>query len=86
MLGRGFLSNTQKKARPCSPWMPTPPTPCMHSDLHCNRGSVKGLPTDDTQLTEDMGLHREANPPTRKQLLLCSKCETHNYSIYSQPA
>lgn len=69
------------KARPCSPWMPTPPTvACMLvPDWHRNRASVKGLPTDDTQHTEDMDLCRGVTQPTNKQLYSVASVEGQNY-------
>jgi len=53
---------------------------CIHagSRLASLQSKGKGLPTDDTQHTEDMELHYEVTLPTRKQLY---SVETYNYCL-----
>lgn len=61
--------------------MPTPPTvACMLvPDWHRNTASVKDLPTDDTQHTEDMDLYSGVTLPTRRQLRSVASVEIHDY-------
>lgn len=56
---------------------------CMHAGcrLASQQSKRKGLPTDDTQHTEDMDLYREVTLPTRKQLHSASNVETHYYFV-----
>lgn len=57
---------------------------CMHagSRLASQQSECKGLPTDDTQHTEDMDLCREVRLPTKKQLYSVASVETHNYFMF----
>ena len=69
MLGSGFFC-AACKGKALFSTDADPAHCCMHagSRLASQQRERKGLPTDDTQHTEDMDLHREVSLPTKEQL------------------